>query len=71
MYVTQGLNQSNPLFPHILILFQPKLGDLGISHLQEVGWALRMRWLWLQKTEPDKALGGFPNPSAPCGQSFL
>ena len=30
-----------------------------------------MRWLWLQKTEPDKALGGCPNPSAPCGQSFL
>jgi len=31
-----------------------ELGGLGISSLQQLGWALRMRWLWLQKTEPDK-----------------
>ena len=31
-----------------------ELGGLGISNLQQLGWALRMRWLWLQKTEPDK-----------------
>lgn len=29
---------------------RPKeLGGLGISNLQTLGWALRMRWLWLQK----------------------
>jgi hypothetical protein len=32
----------------------PELGGLGISHLQNLGWALRMRWLWLQKTESDR-----------------
>jgi hypothetical protein len=32
----------------------PNLGGLGISHLQFLGWALRLRWLWLQKTKPDK-----------------
>ena len=31
------------------------LGGLGISHYQFFGWALRLRWLWLQKTKPDKA----------------
>jgi len=31
------------------------LGGLGISNLQNLGWALKLRWLWLQKTEPDKA----------------
>ena len=31
-----------------------ELGGLGIYNLQQLGWALRMRWLWLQKTEPDK-----------------
>lgn len=31
-----------------------ELGGLGISQLQQLGWALRMRWLWLHKTEPDK-----------------
>jgi hypothetical protein len=32
----------------------PEQGGLGISNLQQPGWALRMRWLWLQKTEPDR-----------------
>jgi hypothetical protein len=27
-----------------------ELGGLGISDLKTLGWALRMRWLWLQKT---------------------
>jgi hypothetical protein len=31
-----------------------ELGGLGISDLKTLGWALRMRWLWLQKTEPDR-----------------
>jgi hypothetical protein len=38
----------------------PELGGLGISHLQQLGWALRMRWLWLQKTEPNKPWAFFP-----------
>jgi hypothetical protein len=32
----------------------PELGGLGISNMQQLGWALRMRWFWLQKTEPDR-----------------
>jgi hypothetical protein len=35
------------------------LGGLGISNLQQLGWALRLRWLWLQKTEPDKSWSFF------------
>ena len=31
----------------------PELGGLGISDLRTLGWALRMRWIWLQKTEPN------------------
>jgi hypothetical protein len=30
------------------------LGGLGISSLKELCWALRMRWLWLHKTDPRK-----------------
>ena len=30
------------------------LGGPGISQFQFLGWSLRLRWLWLQKTEPDK-----------------
>jgi hypothetical protein len=29
----------------------PELGGLGISHLQQMGWSLLLRWPWLQKTE--------------------
>ncbi|GJN10038.1 hypothetical protein PR202_ga28097 [Eleusine coracana subsp. coracana] len=31
-----------------------RLGGLGIHNLEHLRWALRMRWLWLQKTEPDR-----------------
>jgi hypothetical protein len=39
---------------HCLIVWQkltrPKeLGGMGISNLQHLNWALRIRWLWLQK----------------------
>lgn len=36
-----------------------ELGGLGISSLQQLGWALRMRWLWLKKTEPDQPWTAF------------
>ena len=31
-----------------------ELGGLGISNLKNLGWALRARWLWLQKKEPHR-----------------
>jgi hypothetical protein len=31
-----------------------ELGGLGISNLRNLSWALRLRWLWLQKTEPHR-----------------
>lgn len=31
-----------------------ELGGLGISSFPELCWALRMRWLWLQKTDPSR-----------------
>ena len=36
------------------------LGGLGISNHQNLGWALKLRWLWLQKIEPNKAWTFFP-----------
>jgi hypothetical protein len=29
-----------------------ELGGIGISNLRNLSWALRVHWLWLQKTEP-------------------
>jgi hypothetical protein len=37
-----------------------KLGGLGISSLQELSWALRMRWLWLHKTDPKRPWANLP-----------
>ena len=30
------------------------LGGLGIHNLEVLGWALQMRWLWMEKTRPDR-----------------
>jgi hypothetical protein len=37
-----------------------KLGGLGISSLKELSWSLRMRWLWLKKTEPNRPWSTLP-----------
>jgi hypothetical protein len=37
-----------------------QLGDLGISNLTILNWALRVRWLWLQKTEPHRPWSSLP-----------
>jgi hypothetical protein len=39
-----------------------ELGGLGIFDLLNLGWALhmRMRWLWLCKTEPDRPWAALP-----------
>lgn len=33
------------------------LGGLGVHDLQAMAWALRMRWLWMEKTQPDRPWG--------------
>lgn len=36
-----------------------QFGGLGILDLATLGWALRIRWLWLCKTEPSRPWVGF------------
>lgn len=40
-------------------------GGLGILNLETMRWALRIRWLWLQKKWFGSPLGG---PSCPCSK---
>ncbi|KAG2628069.1 hypothetical protein PVAP13_3KG315327 [Panicum virgatum] len=47
------------------------LGGLGISNLQNLGYALKLRWLWLQKTEPNKAWAFFPIQAQAQVQAFF
>jgi hypothetical protein len=37
-----------------------ELGGLGISSLQKMCWALHMRWIWLQKTDPGRPWANLP-----------
>jgi hypothetical protein len=37
-----------------------KLGGLGISSFKELSWSLRMRWLWLKKTESNRPWSTLP-----------
>jgi hypothetical protein len=40
---------------------RPKeLGGLGLFDLKLFGWALRVRWLWLQKSDPGRPWAVFP-----------
>ena len=38
------------------------LGGLGIQNLEIMGWALQMRWLWIEKTKPDRPWAGLEVP---------
>ena len=48
-----------------------ELGGLGISDLKSLGWALRVRWLWLQKTEPDRPWSTLPFRAHNCVQALF
>jgi hypothetical protein len=37
-----------------------KYGGMGIINLEMFGWALRARWLWLQKTNASRPWAGLP-----------
>lgn len=51
---------------------RPKeLGGLGISDLQRLNWALRVRWLWLEKTDPSKPWAHLPIQSSGMLKSIL
>ncbi|WVZ97773.1 hypothetical protein U9M48_043286 [Paspalum notatum var. saurae] len=51
---------------------RPKeLGGLGISNLQKLGWALRLRWLWLQKIDPNRPWSLFPIKLHDCVHTFF
>jgi len=47
------------------------LGGLGISNLQNLGYALKLIWLWLHKTEPNKAWAFFPIQAQAQVQAFF
>jgi hypothetical protein len=48
-----------------------ELGGLGISDLQKLSWVLRMRWLWLKKTEPNHPWAEFPIHVHQCVRAFF
>jgi len=39
-----------------------ELGGLGIHNLEIMGWALQMRWLWIEKTKPERSWAGLKIP---------
>ena len=41
------------------------LGGLGIQNLEIMGWALQMRWLWIEKTRSDRPWAGLEVPLHP------
>jgi hypothetical protein len=51
---------------------RPKeFGGLGISNLQKMSWALRLRWLWLKKIEPGEPWASFKINVHPSVKAFF
>jgi hypothetical protein len=51
---------------------RPKeLGGLGILDLHRFGWAPRVRWLWLGKTEPERPWNALRVPVHSCAQALF
>jgi hypothetical protein len=48
-----------------------ELGGLRISSLKELSWALRMRWLWLKKTDPSRPWSALPIQILDKSQAFF
>lgn len=48
-----------------------QLGGLGVHNLQTLNWALRMRWLWLQRTDPDKPWAAFNIQVHDCAKALF
>lgn len=48
-----------------------ELGGLGINDLTLTGYALQTRWLWLQKTDADRAWSQLPIRMCPQVQAFF
>ena len=46
------------------------MGGLGISSLTKLCWALRMRWLWLQKTDSSRPWVDLPIQVSSIARSF-
>lgn len=48
-----------------------ELGGLGLSDLKLQGFALQSRWLWLQRTDQERAWSQLPIKTAPEVQAFF
>ena len=44
----------------VKVCLPKELGGLEISDLKSLSWALHMRWIWLQKTEPHRPWADLP-----------
>jgi hypothetical protein len=47
------------------------LGGLGVKNLELMGHALRLRWLWLQRTDPSKPCASMPVHEDELIQAFF
>jgi hypothetical protein len=50
----KNVNGGSCLVPWEIVTKPLKYGCLGVSNLQFKGWALQVKWLWLQKTDPSR-----------------
>jgi hypothetical protein len=58
----KNVNGGSCLVPWEIVTRPLKYGGLGVSNLQFKSWALQVKWLWLQKTDPSRPWQGMNLP---------
>jgi hypothetical protein len=67
----QNANGGNCLVAWEKVQRPVEFGGLGILNLELLGWALRIRWLWAQKTNSDRPWVGLAISVPPKAQALF
>jgi hypothetical protein len=68
---TEVANGGRCLVAWVNVACPTHFGGLGLPYLRTFGMALRLRWLWLVRTNPDKTWATFRFPVDCAAQAFF
>jgi hypothetical protein len=49
----------------------PEAWESGVHNLEILGWALRIRWMWAQRTDSNRPWAGLPINIPPKARSLF
>lgn len=71
IWVYSGKGNHAHVKEQVKLHFALVIGGLGSSNLQNLNWALQMRWIWLQETEANHPWSAFAIQVHGCVWAFF